>query len=108
MMSGLSKFKKGDKVMVMTGRDKGKSGEILKVFPKGGRVIVQGVNKIKRHTRPTNTSAGGIIEKEGTIDVSNLSHLDPKDDAPTRVGFKFLEDGRKVRFAKRSGEVIDS
>ena len=107
-MSILSKFKKGDKVMVMTGRDKGKSGEILRVFPKDGRVIVQGVNKVKRHTRPTNTSSGGIIEKEATIDVSNLSHLDPKDDVPTRVGFKFLEDGRKVRFAKRSGEVIDS
>ena len=107
-MSGLSKFKKGDKVMVMTGRDKGKSGEILKVFPNDGRVIVQGVNKVKRHSRPTNTSAGGIMEKESTIDVSNLSHLDPKDDTPTRVGFKFLEDGRKVRFAKRSGEVIDN
>ena len=107
-MSGLSKFKKGDKVIVMTGRDKGMNGEILRVFPKDGRVIVQGVNKVKRHTRPTNTTAGGIIEKEATIDVSNLSHLDPKDDVPTRVGIKFLEDGRKVRFAKRSGEVIDS
>ncbi len=108
MMSGLSKFKKGDKVVVMTGRDKGKRGEILKVLPTKARAIVQGVNKVKRHTRPTNTSAGGIIEKEGSIDVSNLSHLDPKDDTPTRVGFKFLEDGRKVRYAKRSGEVIDS
>lgn len=107
-MPGLSKFKKGDKVMVMTGRDKGKSGEILKVFPKRDRAVVQGVNKIKRHTRPTNTSAGGIIEKEATVHVSNLAHLDPKDDTPTRVGFKFLEDGRKVRYAKRSGEVIDS
>ena len=107
-MSGLSKFKKGDKVIVMTGRDKGMNGEILRVFPKDGRVIVQGVNKVKRHTRPTNTTAGGIIEKEATIHVSNLSHLDPKDDVPTRVGIKFLEDGRKVRFAKRSGEVIDS
>ena len=107
-MSGLAKFKKGDKVIVMTGHDKGKNGEILRVFPKDGRVIVQGVNKVKRHTRPTNTTSGGIIEKEGTIDVSNLSHLDPKDNAPTRVGIKFLEDGRKVRFAKRSGEVIDS
>ena len=108
MMSGLSKFKKGDKVIVMTGRDKGKRGEILKILPKNARAIVQGVNKVKRHTRPTSTSAGGIIEKEGSINVSNLSHLDPKDDTPTRVGFKFLEDGRKVRFAKRSGEVIDS
>lgn len=107
-MSGLAKFKKGDKVMVMTGRDKGKTGEILKVIPKKERVIVQGVNRVKRHTRPTNTSAGGIIEQEAAVHVSNLSHIDPKDDTPTRVGFKFLEDGRKVRFAKRSGEVIDS
>ena len=107
-MSGPSKFKKGDKVIVMTGRDKGKRGEILKVHPKDGRAIVQGVNKVKRHTRPTNNSAGGITEKEGMIQISNLSHLDPKDDMPTRVGFKFLEDGRKVRFAKRSGEVMDS
>ena len=107
-MPALSKFKKGDKVMVGTGRDKGKSGEILKVFPKQSRAIVQGVHKLKRHTRPTNTSAGGIIEKEGMIHVSNLTHLDPKDDTPTRIGFKFLKDGRKVRFAKRSGEVIDN
>ena len=107
-MSGLSKFKKGDKVVVITGRDKGKRGEILKILPKNARAIVQGVNKVKRQTRPSNTSGGGIIEKEGAIAVSNLSHLDPKDDTPTRVGFKFLEDGRKVRYAKRSGEVIDS
>ena len=94
--------------MVTTGRDKGKSGEVLKVFPKRQRAIVQGVNKVKRHTRPSNTQTGGIIEKEATIHVSNLAHLDPKDDTPTRVGYKFLEDGRKVRYAKRSGEVIDS
>lgn len=107
-MTALSKFKKGDKVIVRIGRDKGKTGEILKVFPKRNRAIVQGVNKVKRHTRPTNTNAGGIIEKEGLIDISNLSHLDPKDDTPTRIGFRFLEDGRKVRFAKRSGEIIDN
>jgi len=107
-MAANSRIKKGDKVVVTTGRDKGKTGEVLKVFPKRDRVIVQGVNKVKRHTRPTQTSAGGIIEKEATIHVSNIAHLDPKDDVPTRVGFKFLEDGRKVRFAKRSGEVIDS
>ncbi len=107
-MPALSKFKKGDKVMIMTGRDKGKSGEILKMLPKRQRAIVQGINKVKRHTRPTNTNTGGIIEKEGSVDVSNLSHLDPKDDTPTRVGIKVLENGRKVRFAKRSGEIIDS
>ena len=107
-MPALSKFKKGDKVMVTTGRDRGKSGEILKVFPKRSRAIVQGVHKVKRHTRPTNTTAGGIVEKEGMIHISNLTHLDPKDDTPTRVGFKLLKDGRKVRFARRSGEVIDN
>ncbi len=107
-MAAQSKIKKGDRVMVTTGRDKGKTGDVLKVFPKRQRVIVQGVNKVKRHTRPTNTTAGGIVEKEGTIHASNLAHVDPKDNIATRVGYKFLEDGRKVRYAKRSGEVIDS
>ena len=107
-MAAISKFKKGDKVLVTTGRDKGKTGEILKVLPKKHRVIIQGVNKVKRHTRPTNTSPGGVLDIEATIDVSNLSHLDPKDDTPTRVGFRLLKDGRKVRFSKRSGEIIDS
>jgi len=107
-MAGKLHIKKGDRVMVTTGRDKGKSGEVLKVFPKRERAIVQGVNRIKRHTRPSNTEAGGIIEKEAAVHVSNLAHLDPKDNTPTRVGIKFLEDGRKVRYAKRSGEVIDN
>ena len=107
-MSAKLKVKKGDRVVVTTGRDKGKTGEVLKVFPKRARAIVQGVNKVKRHTRPSQTAAGGIVEREATIHISNLAHLDPKDDAPTRIGYKFLEDGRKVRFAKRSGEVIDS
>jgi large subunit ribosomal protein L24 len=102
------KIKKGDKVVVRSGRDKGKTGEVLKVFPSRNRAIVQGVNRVKRHQRPSQASAGGIIEKEATIDISNLAHLDPKDDKPTRVGFKVLDDGRKVRFAKRSGEIIDS
>jgi len=102
------KFKKGDKVIVQTGRDKGKTGEILKVLPSRNRAIVQGVNQVKRHTRPSQNNAGGIVEKEATIDISNLAHLDPKDDLPTKIGFKILEDGRKVRFAKRSGEIIDS
>ena len=102
------KFKKGDSVIVCTGRDKGKTGEVLKVFPARNRAIVQGVNKVKRHTKPTQTNAGGIVEKEATIHISNLSHIDPKDDVATKIGFKFLDDGRKVRFAKRSGEIIDS
>jgi large subunit ribosomal protein L24 len=102
------KFKKGDRVIVLTGRDKGKSGEILRMLPKESRAIVQGVNVVKRHTRPSQLDAGGIKEKEAAVQVSNLAHLDPKDDKPTRVGFKFLEDGRKVRYAKRSGEVIDN
>ena len=101
-------FKKGDRVIVMTGRDKGKTGDILVVKGKDNRVLVQGVNMVKRHTRPDRNQAGGIVEKESTIHVSNLSHLDPKTNKPTRVGFKFLEDGRKVRYAKKSGEVIDS
>ena len=102
------KIKKGDKVVVLNGRSKGKMGEVLKVFPRDRLAIVQGVNMVKRHTRPSAGSAGGIVEKEAAIDVSNLAHVDPKDDRPTRVGYKFLDDGRKVRYAKRSGEVIDS
>ena len=102
-----AKIRKGDHVMVLTGRDKGKTGEVLKVLPKEDRAIVQGVNVVKRHTRPTATAAGGIVEKEASIHVSNLAHVDPSSDKPTRVGFKFLDDGRKVRFAKRSGELID-
>ncbi len=101
-----SKIKKGDKVVVLTGRSKGKTGEVLSVNPNQDRAIVQGVNVVKRHTRPTQTSEGGIIEKEATIHLSNIAHLDPKDDKPTRVGFKDV-DGRKVRYAKRSGEALD-
>ena len=102
------KIKKGDKVIVQSGRDKGKTGEVLKVFPSRNRAIVQGVNKVKRHTAPTQADPGGIREKEATINISNLAHLDPKDDLPTKIGYKVLDDGRKVRFAKRSGEIIDS
>lgn len=102
------KIKKGDKVIVLTGRDKGVVGEVVKMLPSRDRAVVQGVNKVKRHTAPSNQSAGGIIEKEMSIHLSNLAHVDPKDDKPTRVGFKTLEDGRKVRFAKRSGEVLDA
>lgn len=102
-----SKIKKGDRVIVISGGDKGKIGEVLKTLPKEGRVIVQGVHTVKRHQRPTQTSAGGIIEKELSIDVSNVALLDPKTNKPTRVGFKTLEDGKKVRVSKKSGEVLD-
>jgi len=103
-----AKIKKGDKVVVTAGRDRGKRGEVLKALPSENRVIVQGVNVVKRHQRPTQMSQGGIVEKEAPIHVSNVLHEDPKDGTPTRVGFKVLDDGRKVRFAKRSGEVIDA
>ena len=103
----VARIKKGDKVVVLTGRDKGKEGEVLKVLPTDDRAVVQGVNRVKRHQRPTQTSAGGIIEQEAPIHLSNLAHMDPKDGKPTRVGTKILKDGRKVRFAKRSGEQID-
>jgi large subunit ribosomal protein L24 len=102
-----AKIKKGDKVVVLTGRDKGKSGEVLKVIPKETRAVVRGVNMVKRHQRQTAQQEGGIISKEATIHLSNLAVADPKDGKPTRVGFKVLEDGRKVRFAKRSGDLID-
>ncbi len=102
-----AKIRKGDRVMVIAGRDKGRIGEVLKVMPKENRAIVQGVNVVKRHQRPTAEQPGGIVEKEAPIHISNLAHIDPKDNRPTRVGFKVLDDGRKVRYAKRSGEVID-
>ena len=102
------KIKKGDKVVVLTGRDKGKSGEVLAVRRAENRLVVQGVNMIKRHTRQSPGQPGGIVEKEAAIHISNLAHIDPSSQQPTRVGYKFLEDGRKVRFAKRSGEVLDA
>ncbi|MBN9261147.1 MAG: 50S ribosomal protein L24 [Hyphomicrobium sp.] len=100
------KIKKGDHVIVLAGRDKGKHGEVIKVIPKENRALVRGVNMVRRHQKQTAASEGGIISKEATIDLSNLALEDPRDGKPTRVGFKFLEDGRKVRFSKRSGEVI--
>jgi large subunit ribosomal protein L24 len=102
-----AKIKKGDKVVVLAGRDKGRSGEVLQVIPAEGRAIVRGVNLVKRHTRQTAQTEGGIISKEATIDLSNLAIADPKDGKASRVGFKVLDDGRKVRVAKRSGEMID-
>lgn len=101
------KFKKGDRVVVSTGRDKGRSGSILKMLSSEERAIVQGINMVKRHQKQTQEAEGGIISKEAPIHLSNLMHEDPSDGKPTRVGFKILNDGRKVRFAKRSGEVID-
>lgn len=102
-----AKIKKGDKVVVLAGRDKGRAGEVLRVIPDEERAVVQGVNIVKRHTRQTASNEGGIVSKEAPLHLSNLAVADPKDGHPTRIGFKVLEDGRKVRFAKRSGDVID-
>ena len=102
-----AKIKKGDKVVVLTGRDKGRTGEVVRVMPKEERALVRGVNFVKRHQRQTMNQEGGIISKEAPVHLSNLAYADPKDGKPTRVGFKVLDDGRKVRFAKRSGELID-
>ncbi|MDR3517357.1 MAG: 50S ribosomal protein L24 [Azospirillaceae bacterium] len=101
------RIKTKDKVVVITGRDKGKTGEVIEVLPKERRVKVRGVNLVTKHVRPSQTSQGGITQIEAFIDVSNVAHLDPKTNQPTRVGYKILPDGRKVRFAKRSGEAID-
>src|SRR5579872_6534524 len=101
------KIKKGDNVVVITGRDKGKSGEVLRVFPTESRLVVQGVHVARRHTRQSMGNPGGIVEKELTIHVSNVAHVDPATSNPTRVGYKFLDGGRKVRFARGSGEVLD-
>jgi large subunit ribosomal protein L24 len=100
------KIKKGDHVIVLAGRDKGKHGEVIKVIPKENRALVRGVNMVRRHQKQSATTEGGIISKEATIELSNLALEDPKDGKPTRIGFKFPTDGKKVRFAKRSGEVI--
>ena len=102
------KIKKGDKVVVITGRDKGKTGEVKQVLPAESRVIVDGVNMVKRHTAPSAGNAGGIVEKEASIHISNIAYVDPKTDKPTRIGYKTLGDGKKVRYAKRSGEIIDA
>ena len=100
---------KNDTVKVLTGKYRGKTGKVLKVFPKENRVVVEGVNIIKRHTKPSQKNAqGGIVEKEAPINVSNVILIDPKTSEPTRVGYKSLEDGTKVRISKKSGEMLGS
>ena len=102
-----ARVKKGDRVVVVTGRDKGKTGEVIEVLPKQDRVKVRGVNMIKRHQRQTQTQSAGIIEREASVHLSNVMHVDPKSGEPTRVRFE-MRDGTKVRVAKRSGEAIDA
>ena len=101
------KIKKGDRVVVITGRDKGKTGEVLRVIREESRVVVQGVNIVKRHTKPSAASTGGVVEKEAALHISNVAHVDPKSSKPTRIGYKVLDGGRKVRVARKSGETID-
>ena len=103
-----SKIKKGDNVMVITGRDKGKTGEVLNVLPAKQRVLVRGVNIVKRHTKPSQTAPGGIIERESAVHLSNVALVDPTLNKATKIGFRILEDGRKVRFSKSSNEILDA
>ncbi len=107
-MSVKIKIKKGDKIIVIAGKDKGKQGEVIQVIPSENRARVSGINLVKRHTKPSYAGAGGIIEKEMPIHISNIAYLDPKTNKPTKLGVKILKDGKKVRFAKDSGEVIDN
>jgi large subunit ribosomal protein L24 len=102
-----AKIRKGDKVVVLTGRDRGRSGEVIEVRPSESRALVRGVNMVKRHQKQTPQREGGIISKEAPIHLSNIALADPKSGKPTRVGFKIMNDGRKVRVAKRSGVEID-
>jgi large subunit ribosomal protein L24 len=102
-----AKIRKGDKVVILAGRDKGRTGEVIEVRPAADRALVRGINMVKRHQRQSGTQEGGIISKEGSVHLSNLAIADPKDGKPTRVGFKIMTDGRKVRVAKRSGVEID-
>ena len=102
-----ARIRKGDKVVVLSGKDKGRSGEVIKVMPVEERALVRGVNMVTRHQRQTAQQDGGLVRKEAPIHLSNIAVADPDSGKPTRIGFKTLEDGRKVRFAKRSGETID-
>ncbi len=101
------KIKKGDRVVVLAGKDKGEKGQVIKVLPRENKAIVQGVNLVRRHQKQTQTQEAGIISKEAAIHISNIALEDPKDGKPTRVGMKILENGDKVRVARRSGEEID-
>ncbi|MFP4313608.1 MAG: 50S ribosomal protein L24 [Alphaproteobacteria bacterium] len=101
------KIKKGDKVVVLTGKDKGAKGEVLKAIPSESRIIVQGINMVTRHNKPTQMSAGGIEKKERSIHVSNVALVDPKKGVATRIGYKTLKDGKKMRVAKKSGETVE-
>ncbi|EJF90077.1 50S ribosomal protein L24 [Bartonella melophagi] len=103
----MQKIRKGDKVIVLSGKDKGRSGEVIKVNPKNSSAFVLGINVVKRHQRQTQTQEAGIISKEAPIHLSNLAVVDPKDGKPTRIGFRVNADGNKVRVAKRSGELIN-
>lgn len=107
MGKSAKKIKKGDKVVVLTGKDRGVKGEVLKVLTEENRVIVQGVNMVTRHRKPSQLSGGGIEKKESSIHVSNVALADPKTGKATRVGFKVLKDGKKVRVAKKSGETVE-
>ena len=102
-----AKVRKGDKVIVTAGKDKGKRGEVMRVYPAEERVLVSGVNVAKKHQKQTARAQGGIVNKELPVHISKIAHVDPKSDGPTRIGFKVLEDGRRVRFAKKSGEITD-
>jgi large subunit ribosomal protein L24 len=102
-----ARIRKGDKVSVITGKDKGRTGDVLRVLPAEDRAIVQGINVARRHQRQTPSAQGGIVNKEMPIHLSNLALVDPRDNKPTRVGFRTAPDGRKVRYAKLSGDVID-
>ena len=103
-----SRIKKGDNVMVITGKDKGKTGEVLNVLPAQQKVVVRGVNIIKRHTKPSQTAPGGIVERENAFHLSNVALIDPTSNKATKIGFRTLEDGRKVRFSKSSNEILDA
>jgi len=102
-----ARIKKGDRVIVISGRDKGRKGEVLRVMTKEDRALISGVNMVKRHQKQTAKVQGGIVNKEAPVHLSNIAHVDPKTGGPTRIGFRVLGDGRKVRFARKSGEVID-
>jgi large subunit ribosomal protein L24 len=107
-MANKFKVRKGDNIIVTAGKDSGKTGEVLRVDTNTSRVLVRGINIVKRHTKPSQTTTGGIMEREASIHISNVAHVDPKTNKASKVGYRFLEDGRKVRFARSSGEVIDA